>query len=81
MLPTEIEHKFFHVQQFSEELSNDSRVDDLTKLEELRKAGHSVCKISTSDEAVSCLQYKLSKLQDFILRKNQTTKDHKLSPI
>jgi hypothetical protein len=50
-------------------------------LEELRKVGNSVGKISTSDEAVSRLQYKLSKLRDFILRKIQTTKDHKLSPI
>jgi hypothetical protein len=38
MLPTEVEHKSFHAQQFSEEQSNDSRVNDLTKLEELREA-------------------------------------------
>jgi hypothetical protein len=38
MLPTEVEHKSFRVQQYSEELSNDSRVNDLTKLEELREA-------------------------------------------
>jgi hypothetical protein len=38
MLPTKVDHKSFHVQQFSEEQSNNSRVDDLTKLEELREA-------------------------------------------
>jgi hypothetical protein len=38
MLPTEIEHKSFIVQNFSEERSNDSRVDDLKRLEELREA-------------------------------------------
>jgi hypothetical protein len=38
MLPTEVEHKSFPVQQFSEEQSDNSRVDDLTKLEELREA-------------------------------------------
>jgi hypothetical protein len=38
VLPTEVEHKSFRVQHFNEERSDDSRVDDLTKLEELRKA-------------------------------------------
>jgi hypothetical protein len=38
MLPTKVEHKSFRVQQFNEEQSNDSRVDDLTRLEELREA-------------------------------------------
>jgi hypothetical protein len=38
MLPTEVEHKSFRVQHFNEEWSDDSRVDDLTKLEELREA-------------------------------------------
>jgi hypothetical protein len=37
MLPTEVEQKSFQVQQFNEERSDDSRVDDLTKLEELRE--------------------------------------------
>jgi hypothetical protein len=37
MLSTEVEHKSFRVQQYSGEHSNDSRVDDLTKLEELRE--------------------------------------------
>jgi hypothetical protein len=38
MLPTEVEHKSFQVLHFNEEWSDDSRVDDLTKLEELREA-------------------------------------------
>jgi hypothetical protein len=37
MLPTEMEHKSFRVQQFNEEQSNDSRVNNLTRLEESRK--------------------------------------------
>jgi hypothetical protein len=37
MLPTEVEHKSFCVQHFNEEQSDDSRVDDLTRLEELRE--------------------------------------------
>jgi hypothetical protein len=32
-----VEHKSFCVQQFNEEQSDDSQVDDLTKLEELRE--------------------------------------------
>jgi hypothetical protein len=35
MLPTEVEHQYFRVQQFSKEQSDDYRVNDLTKLEEL----------------------------------------------
>jgi hypothetical protein len=38
MLPTEVEDKSLHVQHFNEEQSNDSWVDDLTRLEELREA-------------------------------------------
>jgi hypothetical protein len=37
MLPTEVEHKFFWVRQYSKEQSNDFRVDGLTKMEELRE--------------------------------------------
>jgi hypothetical protein len=37
MLPTEVEHKLFHVQHFNEEQLDDSRVDNLTRLEELRE--------------------------------------------
>jgi hypothetical protein len=33
MLPTEVEHKSFCVQQFNEEQSDDSRVNDLTGME------------------------------------------------
>jgi hypothetical protein len=38
MLPTKVEHKSFYVQQLNEEQSDDSQVDDLTRLEELREA-------------------------------------------
>jgi hypothetical protein len=38
MLPTKVEHKSFHVQHFNEGQSDDSRVDDLTRLEELHEA-------------------------------------------
>jgi hypothetical protein len=38
MLPTEVENKSFRVQHFNEERSDNSRVDDLTKLEELCEA-------------------------------------------
>jgi hypothetical protein len=38
MLTTEVEHKSFCVQHFNEEKSDDSRVDDLTRLEELHEA-------------------------------------------
>jgi hypothetical protein len=35
MLHAELEHKSFRVQHFNQERSDDSRVDDLTKFEEL----------------------------------------------
>jgi transposase InsO family protein len=35
MLPTKVDHKSFRVQQFNDEQSDDSRVDVLTRLEEL----------------------------------------------
>jgi hypothetical protein len=38
MLPTEVEHRSFHMQHFNEEQSDDSRVDNLTRLEELRES-------------------------------------------
>jgi hypothetical protein len=38
MLPTEVEHKSFHVQNFSEEQLDNSQVDDLTRLERLHVA-------------------------------------------
>jgi hypothetical protein len=37
MLPTKVEYKSFRVQHFSEEQLDDSRVDDLTRMEELRE--------------------------------------------
>jgi hypothetical protein len=37
-LPTKVEHKSFHVQHFHEEQSDDSWLDDLTRMEELREA-------------------------------------------
>jgi transposase InsO family protein len=38
ILPTEVKHKSFSVQQINEEYLDDSQVDDLTRLEELREA-------------------------------------------
>jgi hypothetical protein len=38
MLPTEVEHKSFRVHHFNEEQSNNYWVNDLTRLEVLRKA-------------------------------------------
>jgi hypothetical protein len=38
LLPTEVEHKSFCVQHFKEEQSDDPQVNDLTRLQELRKA-------------------------------------------
>jgi hypothetical protein len=38
VLPTKVEHKSFRVQHFNEERSDDSKVVDLTKLEELHEA-------------------------------------------
>jgi hypothetical protein len=38
MLPTEVEHKSFHMQHFSEEQSDNSQVNDLIRLEELHEA-------------------------------------------
>jgi hypothetical protein len=38
VFPREVEHKSFCVQHFNKERSDDSRVNDLTRLEELREA-------------------------------------------
>jgi hypothetical protein len=38
MVPTEVDHKSFRMQHFNEERLDDSRFDDLTRLEELREA-------------------------------------------
>jgi hypothetical protein len=80
MLPTELEHKYFRVQQFSEEQS-----DDLTKLEELCKAAV----IQSSKHQQAMRQYHACNISscsfrvgDFIPQKIQKTKDwHKLSPV
>jgi hypothetical protein len=37
MLPTKVEHKSFHVHHFNEERLDDSRVNNLTRLEELHE--------------------------------------------
>jgi hypothetical protein len=38
MLPTEVEHKSFRVRHFYEEQSDDSQVNDFTRLEDIREA-------------------------------------------
>jgi hypothetical protein len=70
---------------FSEEQSNNSRVDDLTKLEEL----HEAAVIQSMKNQQAMRQYHVHnisshsfKVGDFILQKIQMTKDrHKLSPV
>jgi hypothetical protein len=82
MLPTEGEHKSFHVQHFNEEQSDDSRVDDLTRMEELHKAAV----IQSAKHQQFMRRYHARNIcscsfqvLDFILWKVQTTKDwHKL---
>jgi hypothetical protein len=84
MLPTEVKHKSFHMQNFSEEQSDDSRVDDLTRLEELRE----VAVIQSAKHQQAMRRYHAwnicscnFQVGDFILWKIQTTKDRdKLSP-
>jgi hypothetical protein len=85
MLPIEVEHKSFHVQHFNEGQSDDSRVDDLTRLEELREA----VVIQTANHQQAMKRYHMRnvcscsfQVGDFVLQKIQMTKDrHKLSPI
>jgi hypothetical protein len=85
MLPTEVEQKSFRVQQFSEKQSNDSRINVLTKLEEL----HEVVVIQSAKHQQAMMRYHARnisshnfKVGDSILRKIQMTKDrHKLSPV
>jgi hypothetical protein len=84
MLPTEVEHKSFRVQQFNEEQTDDSWVDDLTRLEELREA----MVIQSSKHQQAMRQYHAwnigshsFQVGDFVLQKIQMTKDwHNLSP-
>jgi transposase InsO family protein len=78
MLLIEIEHKSFRVQHYSEERSNDSQVDDLNRLEELREAV--VIQLAKHQQAmrryhahnISSWSFEVG---DFILHKIQTTKD------
>jgi hypothetical protein len=85
MLPTEVEHKSFWVQQFYKEQSDDSRVDDLTKLEELRErtviqsAKHQQAMKHYHTRSINSHNFNVV---DFALRKIKMTKDwHTLSPI
>jgi hypothetical protein len=79
-----VEHKSFCVQQFNKEQSDDLRVDDLTRLEELCEAA--VIQLAKHQQAMR--RYHVSNINscrfqvgDFVLRKIQITKDwHKLSP-
>jgi hypothetical protein len=84
ILPTEVEHKSLRVQHFSEEHSDDSLIDDLTRLEELREAmviqsakyQHAMRRYHARNESSCCFQ-----VGDFILQKIQMTKDRpNLSP-
>jgi hypothetical protein len=85
MLPTEVENKSFHVQQFNEEQSDDPRVDNLTNLEQLREAAV----IQSAKHQQAMRRYHMQNITshnfhvgDFMLRKIQMTNDrHKLSPI
>jgi hypothetical protein len=85
MLPTEVEHKSFRVQQFIQEQSDDSRVDNLTRLEELRK----VAVIQSAKHQQAMRRYHTWNVSsrnfhvgDCVLQKIQMTKDrHKLFPI
>jgi ribosomal protein L21E len=84
MLPTGVEHKSFWVQHFNEERSDNSSVDDLTKLEEL----HEVADIQSAKHQHAMRRYHARNVSsrsfqvgDFVLWKIQMTKDsHKLSP-
>jgi hypothetical protein len=78
MLPTELEHKSFRVLQFNEEKSNASRVDDLTRLEEL----HEVVVIQSAKHQRAMRRYHTRNVSshsfnvgDFVLQKIQMTKD------
>jgi hypothetical protein len=84
MLPTDVDHKSFHMHHFNEEQSDNSMVDDLTRLEELRKA----VAIQSAKHQQVMRRYHVRNMSshsfqvgDFILQKIQMTKDwHKLSP-
>jgi diphthamide synthase subunit DPH2 len=72
MLPTEMEHKSFYVQHFSEEQLDDSWVNDLTRLVEL----HEVVIIQSAKHQHAMRRYhawnmslRSFQVGDFILRK------------
>jgi hypothetical protein len=83
MLPTEVEHKSFHMQHFSEEQPDDSQVNDLIRLEEL----HEAMVIQSTRHQQAMRRYHARnvcshnfQVGDFLLWKIQMTKDqHKLS--
>jgi hypothetical protein len=78
MLPTEVEHKSFQIQQFNEKQSDDFRVNKLTKLEELREATiiQSAKHQKTMRRYHECnISSRIFKVGDFILQKIQMTKD------
>ena len=85
MLPTEVNHKSFRVQHYNKNQSDESQVNDLDQLEELREAA-----VIQSAKYQQALRKYLARgmsprgfsVGDLVLRKIQTTKDrHKLSPI
>jgi hypothetical protein len=83
MLPMKVEHKSFRVQHFNEEWSDDSRVNDLTKLEELHEAA--VIQSAKNQQAMRRyhawnVSWRSFQVGDFVLCKIRMTKDrHKLS--
>jgi hypothetical protein len=74
----------FHVQHFNEEQSDDSRVNDLTRLEELREAA--VIQSAKHQQAMRRyhawnMSSRSFQVGDFVLQKIQMIKDrHKLPP-
>jgi hypothetical protein len=85
MLPTEVEHKSSRVQQFNEEQSDNSWVNNLTRLDELREAmviqsaKYQQVMRGYHAQNVSSRSFRVG---DFVLQKIQLTKYwHKLSPI
>jgi hypothetical protein len=85
MLPIKVEHKSFRVQQLNEEQSDNSRVNDLTRLEELQDAA--VIQSAKHQQAMKRyharnISSRSFRVVDIILQKIQMTKDqHKLFPI
>jgi hypothetical protein len=84
MLPIEVEHESFRVQQYNKLQSDDSRVNHLTRLEEL----HEVAVIQLAKHQQAMRQYHAQNVISssfqvgyLLLRKIQMTNDrHKISP-